>query len=79
MKGGNAINLLQLLKKGSKVQKWSWGWMVSWWDSNPYNDSAWPHGTVALVNPTNPNKLQSAVYHIARVLGLKFNFIRTKS
>jgi len=79
MKGGNAINLLHLLKKDSKIQKWSWGWMVSWWDSDPYNDSAWPHGTVALVNPTNPNKLEDISHHYYKFVHFVRNFIMPKS
>ena len=79
MKGGNAINLLHLLKKDSKVQKWSWGWMVSWWDSDPYKDSAWPHGTVALVNPTNPNKLEDISHHYYKFVHFVRNFIMPKS
>lgn len=55
--GDRAINLLHLLKKRAKVQKWSLSWMVTWWDGND-QDPAWPHGTVALVNPLVPNKLE---------------------
>ena len=55
--GDQAINLLHLLKKRAKVQKWSLGWTVTWWDGND-SDPAWPHGTVALVDPLVPNKLE---------------------
>jgi len=60
--GDQAINLLHLLKKKAKVQKWSLSWMVTWWDGNN-EDPAWPHGTVALVNPLVPNKLEDITHH----------------
>lgn len=60
--GDRAINLLHLLKKRAKVQKWSLSWMVTWWDGND-QDPAWPHGTVALVNPLVPNKLEDITHH----------------
>jgi len=60
--GDQAINLLHLLKKRAKVQKWSLSWMVTWWDGND-SDPAWPHGTVALVDPLVPNKLEDISHH----------------
>jgi hypothetical protein len=79
MQGDNAINLLHLLKKGSKVQKWSLSWMVSWWDGNQYEDAAWPHGEVALVNPLVPNKLEDISHHYYKFVDFHREFILPKS
>jgi len=72
--GDQAINLLHLLQRRAKVQKWSLNWMVSWWDANR-EDPAWPHGTVALVNPTNPNKLEDITHHYYKLVETYREFI----
>ena len=70
MKGTRAINLLQVPnsngnrgKKTVKFMKWSHGFMLCWWDKNYFEDSAYPHGEVALVNQLNPNLLENLNHH----------------
>ena len=53
--------------------------MVSWWDGNQYEDAAWPHGEVALVNPLVPNKLEDISHHYYKFVDFHREFILPKS